>query len=121
MGRGESGNEEFVSQTRSVAEAAGITVSIEVSDDGVPVVLVDTSIELESPSGPRIRIRLNDEPVYVGVERADTADSPRRASWPLDDGSPCAYCGSSERQTGYLGDPGISFCADCGNSPRMAG
>jgi hypothetical protein len=42
------------------------------------------------------------------------------SDWPTDDGSPCSYCDSpaSLRRTGYLGDPAISFCYTCGNSPR---
>jgi hypothetical protein len=52
-------------------EAYGITVTIDCSSatDGAPVVFIDTDESLECGEGPRIRVRLNDEPIYVGVAR----------------------------------------------------
>jgi hypothetical protein len=50
-------------------EAFGVTVILTRSagSDGAPVVFVDTSEDLEGPDGPRIRVRVNDGPVYVGI------------------------------------------------------
>ena len=59
-------------EPQEVVEAVGVTVTVTRSGglDRAPVVFVDTSDALEgdlgSP-GPRIRILLNDHPVYVGV------------------------------------------------------
>lgn len=59
-----------------VVEAAGVKVTLTRSGglDRAPVVFVDTNDELEGDSGspgPRVRIWLNDAPVYVGVEHID--------------------------------------------------
>jgi hypothetical protein len=52
------------------AELYGVTVTITASEapDDAPVVFVDTTDELDGPMGPEIRIRLNDEPVYIGKD-----------------------------------------------------
>lgn len=55
--------------SRVEIEALGVTVAITRSGglDGAPVVFVDTDDTVaENARGPEIRVRLNDEPIYVG-------------------------------------------------------
>ncbi len=71
----------------STMTAHGITVTIDVSEasDGAPVVFVDTDGVPEGDRGPLIRVRVNDEPVFVGVDRGDEPD--------LGGGPSCERCG----------------------------
>jgi len=62
-----------------VVEASGVKVTLTRSGglDRAPIVFVDTYDELEGDSGspgPRVRILLNDHPVYIGVEHIDAGD-----------------------------------------------
>jgi hypothetical protein len=87
----------------------GVTVTICPSAglDGAPVVMVDTDESLEGADGspgPRIRIRLNDEPVFVGVphEAAEDVAAKERAT--------CSACGART----YRGEECV--CEDGGDA-----
>lgn len=51
-------------------ENYGVTVTIVLGEDRAPVVFIDTDEALDSERGPAIRVRVNDEPVFIGKERA---------------------------------------------------
>ncbi len=57
----------------AVAEHHGVKVTITRSSatDAAPVVFVDTDESLEGPSGPKIRVSVNDGEVFAGIERGD--------------------------------------------------
>lgn len=56
-------------ETRAYADGVTVIVTRSAGHDDAVVVFVDTDPETiaEGDAGPRIRILLNDEPVYLGV------------------------------------------------------
>lgn len=52
-----------------ILSKVGIEVSFEISEvDGIPVLFIDTPELREDLHGPRLRVYLNDEPIYTNPD-----------------------------------------------------